>query len=130
MYESSSLSTPLPVFGMFIHFHFCHASNTAVLLFTSVETVCAKSLQSCRTLCDLIDCSRPGSPVHGIFPTRTQEWVAMPVSGGLPSQGLSPCLLHLLCGQAESVASATTRDCSALHLCPTLGTTKGTHKVN
>ena len=47
--------------------------------------------------------------------------------GVFPSQGLNPCLLHLLCGQAESVTSATMRDCSALHLCPT---TKGTNKVN
>ena len=27
----------------------------------------AKSLQSCPTLCDPVDCSPPGSSVHGIF---------------------------------------------------------------
>ena len=27
----------------------------------------AKSLQSCPTLCDPIDSSPPGSPIHGIF---------------------------------------------------------------
>ena len=37
----------------------------------------AKSLQSCLTLCDLIDGSPPGSPVPGILQARTQEWVAI-----------------------------------------------------
>ena len=33
----------------------------------------AKSLQSCPTLCDPIDCSPPGSPVPGILQARTLE---------------------------------------------------------
>ena len=37
----------------------------------------AKSLQSCLTLCDPIDGSRPGSPVPGILKARTLEWVAI-----------------------------------------------------
>ena len=32
--------------------------------------------QSCLTLCDPMDCSLPGSSVHGIFQTRVLEWVA------------------------------------------------------
>ena len=36
----------------------------------------AKSLQSCPTLCDPMDCSPPGSSVHGIFQARVLEWVA------------------------------------------------------
>ena len=35
----------------------------------------AKSLQSCPTLCDPIDCSPPGSPIPGILLARTLEWV-------------------------------------------------------
>ena len=42
--------------------------------------MCAKSLQSCLTLCDLMDCSPPGSPVHGILQARKLEWVAMSFS--------------------------------------------------
>ena len=38
----------------------------------------AKSLQSCLTLCSTMDCSLPGSSVHGILQVRTLEWVAMP----------------------------------------------------
>ena len=40
----------------------------------------AKSLQSCPTLCDLIDSSPPGSFVPGILQARTLEWVAISFS--------------------------------------------------
>ena len=33
--------------------------------------------QSCPTLCDPMDCSPPGSSVHGIFQARVLEWVAI-----------------------------------------------------
>ena len=39
-----------------------------------------KSLQSCLTLCDPMDCSLPGSSVDGILQARMLEWVAMPSS--------------------------------------------------
>ena len=44
--------------------------------------VCAKLLQSCPTLQDPMDCSPPGSSVHGILQARILEWVAMPSSRG------------------------------------------------
>ena len=40
----------------------------------------AKLLQLCRTLCDPIDGSPPGSPVPGILQARTLEWVAIAFS--------------------------------------------------
>ena len=39
-----------------------------------------KVTQSCPTLCDPMDCSPPGSSVHGILQARILEWVAMPSS--------------------------------------------------
>ena len=36
--------------------------------------------QSCLTLCDPMDCSLPGSSIHGIFLARVLEWVAIAVS--------------------------------------------------
>ena len=42
----------------------------------------SKSLQSCPTLCDPIDCSPPGSSVHGILQARILEWVAISYSRG------------------------------------------------
>ena len=40
----------------------------------------AKSLQSCPTLCDPMDCGLPGFSVHGILQARTLEWVAISFS--------------------------------------------------
>ena len=40
----------------------------------------AKSLQSCPTLCDPMDCSPPGFSVHGILQARTLEWGAISFS--------------------------------------------------
>ena len=38
----------------------------------------AKLLQSCPTLCDLIDGSPPGSSVPGSLQARTPEWLPFP----------------------------------------------------
>ena len=38
--------------------------------------------QLCPTLCDLMDCSLPGSSVHGIFQARILQWVAIFFSRG------------------------------------------------
>ena len=37
--------------------------------------------QSCPTLSDPIDCSLPGSSVHGIFQAKVLEWGAIAFSG-------------------------------------------------
>ena len=34
-------------------------------------------VQSCLTLCDPMDCSPPGSSVHGVFQARVLEWGAI-----------------------------------------------------
>ena len=38
--------------------------------------------QSCLTLCDPLDCSPPGSSVHGILQARILEWAAISFSRG------------------------------------------------
>ena len=42
----------------------------------------AKLPQLCLTLCNPLDCSLPGTSVHGILQARVLEWVAMPSSKG------------------------------------------------
>ena len=44
--------------------------------------VCVLVTQSCLTLCGSMDCSPPGSSVHGILQARILEWVAIPFSRG------------------------------------------------
>ena len=43
---------------------------------------CAQLLQSCPTHCSPMDCSLPGSSVHGIFQARILEQLAMPSARG------------------------------------------------
>ena len=50
--------------------------------------------QSCPTLCNSMDCSPPGSSVHGISQARTLEWVPFLPPGDLPDLGLNLCLLY------------------------------------
>ena len=44
--------------------------------------VCTLVAQSHLTLCNLMDCSPPGSSVHGILQARILEWVVIPFSRG------------------------------------------------
>ena len=57
----------------------------SVIVFTllcSFLWVHAKWLQSCPILWDPMDCSPPGSSVHGILQVWILKWVAMPFSRG------------------------------------------------
>ena len=69
--------------------------------------VSAKSLQSCLTLWDPMDCSPSGSSVQGILQARILEWVATPSSRGIfLTQGLNPHLSPYLHWQAGSLPLA------------------------
>ena len=55
--------------------------------------VCAKLLQSYPTVCDPVDCSPPGSSVHGVLQARVLERVPRPPPGDLPDPGVEPASL-------------------------------------
>ena len=55
----------------------------------SAACVCTGA-QSCPTLCDPMDCSPPGSSVHGIFQARILELVAISYSRGSSHPGIKP----------------------------------------
>ena len=57
--------------------------------------VYAKSLQSCPTLWDPMDCSPPGSSVHGILLARILEWVAMSSSRGSSRPRDQTCISYV-----------------------------------
>ena len=44
------------------------------------ESEVSEVAQSCLTLCDLVDCSPPGSSIHGILQARILEWGAISFS--------------------------------------------------
>ena len=55
------------------------------LLFNMLSAA-AKSLQSCPTLRDPMDCSLPGSSIHGVFQARVLERGAIAFSDDQPRQ--------------------------------------------
>ena len=57
-----------------------HKNSGTILSFFALR--CCLVIKSCRTLWDPMDCSPPGSSVHGIFQTRILEWVAISSSKG------------------------------------------------
>ena len=60
------------------------------------------SRQACLTLCDPMDCSPPGSSVHGILQAGILEKVAMVSSGGCSPPKAWTQVPHLLYWQAGS----------------------------
>ena len=57
-------------------------SNFFSYFYWSILYLRGKSLQSCQTFCDPMDCSPPDSFVPGILQVRILAWVAMPSSRG------------------------------------------------
>ena len=70
-----------------------------------------KSLQSCLTLCDPVDCSPPGSSVRGIFQARMLKWAATPSSRDLLDPGVEPASPVLAGGLFFFITSATWEAC-------------------
>ena len=54
--------------------------------------ICSKA-QSCLALCQPMDCTPPGSSVHGISQARILECIAFPFPGDLPYPGIKPASL-------------------------------------
>ena len=75
--------------------------------FSWILYVIGLSCFSCAQHCDPMDCSPPGSSVHGILHgiSRMLKWVALQgiLQGVFPTQGLNPHLLHLLHLQVGSL---------------------------
>ena len=88
LYLESSSSThslppcpPLPILGLKTEFtgteFRCELLWGTHVATDHILTSYAQSLQSCPTPCDPMDCSPPGSSVHGVLQARTLEWVAI-----------------------------------------------------
>ena len=82
---------------LILSFFFPRASNRLRFCIPCITCLSCAMLcfiiQSCLILCKPMDCSPPGSSVHGIFQVRIPEWVSMPSSRGIfPTQGSYPSL--------------------------------------
>ena len=90
----------------------CHSSSSELYMH-------AKSLQSCLTLCDPMDCSLPGSSVHGILPSKNTEVDCHALLQGIfPTQGLNLGLLCLLHWHLGSLPLAPPGKLLELYLTP------------
>ena len=69
------------------HNFICHLENTGVGCHFLLQCMKVKSesevTESCPTLSDPMDCSLPGSSVHGIFQARVLEWGAVAFSASM-----------------------------------------------
>ena len=82
--------------------------------------MCVKSLQSCLTLCNPMDCSPPGPSVHGIIQARILEWVAitsLPKPGIKPMSLMSPALAGRFFTTSATWEALRTRELQPLSPC-------------
>ena len=56
-------------------------NNCSIINYIPYESE-SEVTQSCLTLCDPMDCSLPGSSVHGIFQAIVLKWIAISFSRG------------------------------------------------
>ena len=85
---------------------FCFTPFITVCVCVCVRVrACALSLQLRLTLCSPMDCSPPGSSVHGVLQARILDWVSMPSSRGSsqPRNHTYICLLHWQAGSSQLV---------------------------
>ena len=85
--------------GNILPLFFCEAAPCQIKYLFSQGPECmhAQSLQSCLTLCSPMDCSPPGSSVHGISPGKNTGVVCYALLQGIfLTQGLNLSLLWLL----------------------------------
>ena len=89
--ESASLSAAVrcPTVGL-LH---CGAQPSASQSFCH-GVYCCLVAESCLTLCNPMDCSPPGSSVHGILRARILSGLPCPSPGDLPDPGANLCLMH------------------------------------
>ena len=73
----------------------CISSTLFYFILNVYLSVRANSLWSYLTLCDPMDCSLPGSSVHGISQARILEWVAVSFSRGSSRPRNQTCISYI-----------------------------------
>ena len=75
---------PLSIFPWVVEKLFQSVFSSKIVLWSDyvLETFILMHAELCLTLCKAMDCSLPGSSVHGILQARILEWVATPFSRG------------------------------------------------
>ena len=90
--EAKLSSTPAFSRGLFFSGHIWDISSESE----------SEVVQLCLTLRDPMDCSLPGSSIHGIFQARVLEWVAISFSRG-SSQPRDRTQVSLIAGRCFTI---------------------------
>ena len=72
------------------------------IIWQCMRVLCAKLFQLCPTICNHMECSLPGSSIHGILQARILEWDAISFSRGYSSPRDLSCICCILALQANS----------------------------
>ncbi|CAI9171439.1 unnamed protein product [Rangifer tarandus platyrhynchus] len=70
--------------------HMCSKTVRGCSMPSSIVNACLLNCSVVSDSCDSMDWGLPGSSVHGIFPARILEWVAIPFSRGSPPHPRPP----------------------------------------
>ena len=82
----SSISPPPSIYTLRMTYRYIY-THTHIYIYEKVKMLVT---QVCPPLCDSMDCSPPGSSVHGILWTRILKWLPFPSPGDLPRSGIEP----------------------------------------
>ena len=82
-----SLPLPLPLPGLKLPIPYFSLTSLSIpplaaVMYAESEVSESEVAQSCQTLGNPMDCSLPGSSLHGILQARVLEWVAISFSRG------------------------------------------------
>jgi len=75
--------------------------------------VCVLVMQSRPSLCNPMECSPPGSSVHGVLQAEILEWVAIPFSRGSSQPGY---WTRVSCIEGKLFTSWATRETHIIHI--------------
>ena len=91
---------------------FHHASQSVFTVHLGYECMCVFQVTSAVSLCNPMDCSPPGSSVHGILQEEYRSGLSCPPLRDLPDPGIEPtslCLLHWQAGSLPLVPTGKPR---------------------
>ena len=80
-YHCFSLSKSLSP-SLYTYFFFSESFEGKLVMIPIMFIVVSLVTQSCPTLCNPMNCSLPGSSVHGFLQARILKWAAIPFSRG------------------------------------------------
>ena len=91
---------------------FHRASQSVFTVHLGYECMCVFQVTSAVSLCNPMDCSPPGSSVHGILQEEYRSGLSCPPLRDLPDPGIEPtslCLLHWQAGSLPLVPTGKPR---------------------